>query len=336
MKITNIMRRLWHGAALAAAVGAPAMLITSCDGAIYDDLDECRVGAELRFIFDHNMEFANAFPSQVDCLALYVYDKQGNYVETRTETTDVLADEEWRMIIDLPAGDYHMIAYGGTACDQASYTTVTPQPGQHYTAMGHAMKPEHLGTHLHDLYYGSLDMTVSDEDNEYTRATLPMMRDTNTLRILLQQLNGEPLDDKDFIWEITDDNTRHAHDNTVVPAGEVTYTPWATGTARTGIDEAGNEAVLAYSEMSTGRFVTGNSPRLKVRAADDGREIISIPLVNYLLLFKSQVYKDMPDQEYLDRENRWNMIFFLDANNHWIRTQVVINDWVVRINSADL
>ena len=30
------------------------------------------------------------------------------------------------------------------------------------------------------------------------------------------------------------------------------------------------------------------------------------------------------------------MIFFLDANNHWIRTQVVINDWVVRINSADL
>ena len=138
------------------------------DHLIYDDLDECRVGAELRFIFDHNMEFANAFPSQVDCLTLYVYDKQGNYVETRTETTDVLADEEWRMIIDLPAGDYHMIAYGGTACDQASYTTVTPQPGQHYTAMGHAMKPEHLGTHLHDLYYACSDKPTASRPTTRT------------------------------------------------------------------------------------------------------------------------------------------------------------------------
>lgn len=240
------------------------------------------------------------------------------------------------MVIDLPAGDYHLIAYGGTACEEAAYTTATPQAGHHYTAMGHEMKAERVGTHLHDLYYGSLDMTVSDKDNEYTLATLPMMRDTNTLRILLQQLNGDPLDDNDFVWEITDDNTRHAHDNSVVPAGGVTYAPWATGTVATGIDEAGNEAVLAYSEMSTGRFVTGNSPRLKVKKADDGSEIINIPLVNYLLLYKSEKFNKMSDQEYLDREHHWNMIFFLDANKHWVNTQVVINDWVVRINNADL
>ncbi|PWB06505.1 FimB/Mfa2 family fimbrial subunit [Paramuribaculum intestinale] len=336
MKITDTIRRIWNGVAVSAAIAAPAAMVTSCDSAIYDDLEPCRVGAELRFVFDYNMEFANAFPSQVDCLTLYIYDGNGNYVATRIETSEVLADENWRMVIDLPAGDYHLIAYGGTACEEAAYTTATPQAGHHYTAMGHEMKAERVGTHLHDLYYGSLDMTVSDKDNEYTLATLPMMRDTNTLRILLQQLNGDPLDDNDFVWEITDDNTRHAHDNSVVPAGGVTYAPWTTGTVATGIDEAGNEAVLAYSEMSTGRFVTGNSPRLKVKKADDGSEIINIPLVNYLLLYKSEKFNKMSDQEYLDREHHWNMIFFLDANKHWVNTQVVINDWVVRINNADL
>ncbi|WP_305302329.1 FimB/Mfa2 family fimbrial subunit, partial [Paramuribaculum intestinale] len=142
MKITDTIRRIWNGVAVSAAIAAPAAMVTSCDSAIYDDLEPCRVGAELRFVFDYNMEFANAFPSQVDCLTLYIYDGNGNYVATRTETSEVLADENWRMVIDLPAGDYHLIAYGGTACEEAAYTTATPQAGHHYTAMGHEMKAE--------------------------------------------------------------------------------------------------------------------------------------------------------------------------------------------------
>ena len=30
------------------------------------------------------------------------------------------------------------------------------------------------------------------------------------------------------------------------------------------------------------------------------------------------------------------MIFFLDRNLMWIKTQIVINDWVVRLNNTDL
>ena len=43
----------------------------------------------------------------------------------------------------------------------------------------------------------------------------------------------------------------------------------------------------------------------------------------------------MGDQEFLDREHRWNVILFLD-NGRWIDTRIVINDWIVRINHADL
>ncbi|WP_301747670.1 FimB/Mfa2 family fimbrial subunit, partial [uncultured Duncaniella sp.] len=61
-----------------------------------------------------------------------------------------------------------------------------------------------------------------------------------------------------------------------------------------------------------------------------------IPLVNYLLMLKSQEFADMESQEFLDRESRWKMVFFLDEGNTWINTQIVINDWVVRINDTEL
>ncbi len=53
-------------------------------------------------------------------------------------------------------------------------------------------------------------------------------------------------------------------------------------------------------------------------------------------MLKSQEFADMESQEFLDRESRWKMVFFLDEGNTWINTQIVINDWVVRINDTEL
>ena len=63
---------------LAGALLAFVALSSVCIGAtscseVYDDLEECPQGVVLRFVFDHNLEFANAFPSQVDCLSLFIF-----------------------------------------------------------------------------------------------------------------------------------------------------------------------------------------------------------------------------------------------------------------------
>ena len=91
---------------------AVAALLSSCHG-IYNDLEPCSQGVRLRFVYDYNMEYANAFHSQVDCLVLLVYDEQGNYLVTYIGTGDELKDENYRMTLDLEKGSYHFIAYGG-------------------------------------------------------------------------------------------------------------------------------------------------------------------------------------------------------------------------------
>ena len=89
--------------------------LSSCES-IYEDLSPCPHGVSLRFIYDYNMEYANAFPKKVDCLTLLIYDGKGDYVGTRTVMGPELQDETYRMQLDLEPGTYRFVAYGGMAC----------------------------------------------------------------------------------------------------------------------------------------------------------------------------------------------------------------------------
>ena len=44
----------------------------------------------------------------------------------------------------------------------------------------------------------------------------------------------------------------------------------------------------------------------------------------------------MPLQEYLDREDNYSMLVFVDENLTLINTVVEINDWVIQLNDFDL
>ncbi|THG52729.1 hypothetical protein E5981_19210, partial [Bacteroides faecichinchillae] len=84
----NIISRLMGAALYVASI---SFAFSSCER-IYDDLAPCPYGVSLRFVYDYNMLYANAFPSSVDCLTLYIYDGNGNYVDTKIVTGTELQD----------------------------------------------------------------------------------------------------------------------------------------------------------------------------------------------------------------------------------------------------
>ncbi len=341
--ITSIM-----GAALTAA--SMALISTSCN-ALYDDLPECQPSAvDLRFVYEYNMERANAFHNQVDCLTLYVYDEQGRFVTRATETSaERLGDESYRMTLRLPEGKYHAVAYGGMECERSSFRHPSaPGADTRLADLQVEMHPDCLTDdarrQLHNHFHGAVDFEVATHAT--TSAKVEMMRNTNTIQVALQHLNGSPIDHADFDFAITDDNTLFDADNNLIPAGEVTYLPYlaenrSTGTVGRADDAAAEqEWHAAIAEFTTSRIVGGKSvsPTLHVTRHSDGETVLKLPLVNYMLLFK-QNHDDtapMGNQEYLDRENRWNFVFFLDErdDNAWVKSRIVINDWEVRINDT--
>ena len=316
--------------------------LSSCER-IFEDLDPCPHGVSLRFVYDYNMEFANAFPKQVDCLTLYIYDDKDNYVDTKIVTGAELQDEDYRMTLDLEKGNYHFVAYGGLACDKSSFSLLqAPAAGSKRTDLRAAMDADCLTVperrNLHDMFWGQLTLATADL---YSEGTVKMMKNTNSIRIVLQHVDGTPVKADDFDFEIIDDNTLFNYDNDLLPNGNITYIPWAKGQAQTGVSIVGPDQVVpqpvevAYAELSTSRLMTKNSPRLLVKRHEDGEIVIDFPLNNYLLLMRSDRYSKMGDQEYLDRESRWTLYFFLQAGI-WLQTRIVVNDWVVRINDIEM
>lgn len=337
-KKRNIISRL-----VSMVLGTMLIVVTlsSCER-IFEDLAPCPHGVLLRFVYDYNMEYANAFPKQVDCLTLYIYDDKDNYVDTKIVTGAELQDEDFRMRLDLEEGNYHFVAYGGTACEQSSFSVLqTPAQGSKRTDLCTMMDADCIivpaRRKLHDMFWGRLTLATADL---YREGTVKMMKNTNSIRIVLQQVDGEPIKADDFDFEITDDNTFFNYDNDLLPNGGVTYIPWAKGQARTGVSIVGPDQVVpqpvevAYAELSTSRLMMKNSPRLVVKQHEDGKTVIDFPLNRYLLLLRSEHYK-MGDQEYLDRESRWTLFFFL-RSGIWLNTRIVVNDWVVRINDVEL
>ena len=54
---------------------------------------------------------------------------------------------------------------------------------------------------------------------------------------------------------------------------------------------------------------------------ETGEQVIkTLDLIKYLNMLKQEHYKDMDLQEYLDREDRYSMIFFVDENLTLIRS----------------
>lgn len=311
------------------------MLFFSCN-IIYDDLDPCPRGVNLRFVFDYNMEYANVFPSKVDCYTLLIYDKQGNFLKSFSEEGDKLKDENYRLKIDLPHGSYHFVVYGGITCRNRSFSFVHDPVNGMLSDLRVRMNYRNGMSDqlLHDFYHGAMDVTVDGE--MYQDMTIYMMRNTNHIRVLLQHLNGSSIPLDQFKILIEDDNTLFDAANNLISDGMILYTPWTMGKVRSDAAADDNTSPIGFAEFSTSRFSVNVNNRLIVRRADNDEEVLNIPLNKYLLLLKSERFGQMDAQEFLDRENDWSIVFFLDSKNIWINSRIIVNGWTVRLNGTDL
>lgn len=328
---------------LAALMAVGLMLSVASCNAIYEDLDPCPQGVRLRFVETENLDEGNIFYTQVDCLTLFIYDSEGNYLQTRKAYAPEIKDENWRMDIDLSAGQYKLLAYGGMDCEESSFSFTSDPATIALQDVMVRLDPEYLSENidkpLHYLFYGLMDLEIpqSGDGSDYVEATLHMMKDTNDIRILLANENGLPTDEADFDINIITDNTLMNYMNDLVPTSPATYWPWSKGNSEVGLTEDEEPATIAYAELSIPRLVYENPTTLLITRKSDGKEVVRIPLINILMLFKSDrpQYSNWTAQQFLDRESRWVLTFFLTADGRWLDTKIVVNDWIVRINNIN-
>ena len=146
-----------------------------------------------------------------------------------------------------------------------------------------------------------------------------------------------------FTYAIYDDNGKMNYDNSLMEDNLLTYQPFVTETDRVTTrafsdeDEAANTYPAAVAEISVARLVETQNPKLKIYNKENQTELLPDgALIRYLGLLKEQNFIDMPLQEYLDRQDSYGMVFFVDENLTLINTVIQINDWVINLNDFDL
>lgn len=314
------------------------LLPSSCD-VVYDGIEECPLTSyELRLRYDYNIKRVDAFGSEVRSVALWVFDHaSGAPVATYSVGGDALGEEGYALPLGaLPAGVYDMVAWCGLQQGRAWAVADAPAVREELSARLSVVEPrsDALPTavstgELNDLYYGRLDAVVVEKPERPATVTLtmPLVKDTNRLRLVLQQQGTDRLDPAAYDLRLVDANEVLSWEN--LPAGNsVNYLPHAIGSATTGDDGATPYSVLT-ADFTTSRLPAAGN-RLVVTRLADGKRVLDIPLSEYLLLVKGHYPYEMTDQEYLDRQDQYSLIFLLNGDDSWDRTAgIYVNSWRV-------
>lgn len=319
-------------------------LSTSCENnLIFEGEGDCGVYYNIHFKYDYNMKYANAFANEVNSVALFVFDQNGTLIESVVEdNATALSSESFSIPLELPRGNYELLSWAGLMDESSFDLLANVQEGvtkkeelkvkMNRTTTGGVSV---VNNDLKPLYHGTLSLNVTDEEGAY-HETMSLTKDTNVIRIVLQQNEESDLTVDEFDFEITAANGYYNWDNSLLADETIHYKPWAVSNGTASVGKAVTSVTVAVAEMTIGRMIDGQSPILTVKKKSDGEVVFQIPVADYALLVKGHYNSKMSNQEYLDRQDEYNMTFFLGEDDQWISSSIIINAWTVVLDDIIL
>lgn len=335
---TSLMNRnyLKHSFLACSVALAAALLSTSC-GAIYEDSDCVESATVFTFTYDMNLKHADAFDHEVKSVHVLMFDTEGVLRYKWRKAKSDLIDGN-KLAVDVIPGDYDVLTWAGDYHESATVSDgiIGKSRLEDYHCRVHRDADGNIRDHIEHFFHNLSRVSLPyASPRDPHRETINLTKDTNSVRIVLQQLSGQPVDMSDLHISISDANGWLNHDNSLRADQILTYHPWHVQSGSVEVTSSRASLGAMTGELTLSRLVTHSKPMVTV-ARTDGTKVFSIPLIDYALLVKGQYDKNMSDQEYLDRQDEYNMTFFLDERLQWVSSQIIINDWVIVNHDIDL
>lgn len=352
--------------------------MASCDSVLDFNQGDCSYSYKVKFKYDYNMKYADAFHSLVSTVTLYAFDENGKLAFQNTNSGDALKDQNYTMSLNVDPGKYHLVTWAGL--DNQSFavpvlslgsstidnltvkTRRVKNTSRSVTSYGE-VGDNLVSNELSPLWHGEISSTdVVLSRSRDTILTVPLIKNTNTIRVVIVQAaskdamaksTSRAISKSSFDYKLSDNNGLMNYDNTLLADSMLTYVPYLTADSViagasasadkvhealqqiTGRAETSYNAVVA--EISTARLLTSQTPQLSIVSNTTKKDLLPTNnLIKYLNLLKEANYSSMPLQEYLDREDHFAMVLFVDENQTLIKSCIVINDWIIHDIKIDL
>ncbi len=303
-----------------------AIALTISTSCVREDNGGC--GVWLEFVFDHNMEYVDSFPSRIGTVDVFLFDQHDKYLFTRHASHADLHGGNRMFLGGLPRGNYRVLTLGEfsrhfrfTDMDDAGFVAGTTTMEEVKLWLLH--KGE-VAYNFPDLWYGK----AVGIDYRADLAVWPvhLLRVTNNFDVTLLA-TGQRAAARSFTVEIVaPEEAAYDYRNCPLTPGRLVYRPWRMdldgGSSNAGINTM---RLFEYEEEGY---------RLVVRDGDAGNELWSHGLIGLLANAKPAKRPDgtaLPLQEYLDRRGEWEIVIIYNgaASGGFVATRVVVNGWIV-------
>ena len=316
---------------------------------IYDSEGDCSVTYELQFTQRKNVLGADAFAERVKSVSLFVFDKNGKLILTKTDSGEALASGKYVMELkdtEISAGTYDVIAWCGLNEGEAFSLAGGDKPVSKQDLicrLNHTYDGDDAVSQrkLNDLFHGKTEITIPTHVYGRYRIEQPidLTKNTNKLSVILQHYNGKELDEKDFHFTVTDDNGVMNHDNSILPYKDIQYREHSkkaalvTSPVMSRADEVASiSSVVAEIDMA--RLMSDHKPTLTIDVDTKDKPVLTLPLIDML---KTAMDENGDIQNYLDCQDKYTLIFYLDDAYGWYTKHGIwINGWHVILENKDL
>ena len=320
MNTKGAVRQISYGSCLLLL-----LVLFSCTS-IDETLSECQLYVSFRY--DYNMEFTDAFATQVNRVDVFVFDKDGTFIMKKSEQGKTLGSGSYRMQLQLPIGEYRIATWAGMS---DAFEMPEPVAGKSTLEdLTVKMKREESLIHnkvLEPLWYGEVQ-TVNFTGKQEQTETVRLIKVTNKFRFILQKSGpGEELDMNDCLFEIRADNGYYDWNNDLLNDDMISYQPYH-------LEKVEDVGIVA--EMNTMRLLEHKKVYLTLTRKSDSKELMKVDLIPYLLLTKMEGH-NIPAQEYLDRQSEYAIVFFYNPELlNFLSTKIMINGWTIWLKGEDL
>lgn len=304
-----------------------ALLFVSSCAWVDDDYSNCPTcpkGCKLQLSYIYNMLNAEAVSSQVKNAQVLILDKNDSILKEVEVDSLALSSNDYTIdVSSLSNGNYSFLVWCGI---DNKYLKSSP-----YHVSLTRDSAMSVSYQVPSLFYGKTELLPVNVSEGYTTIPVRLVKDTKTISCTLQSDNNEYLQEGDFDLSIESRNGVIDSLNTPSDDTITTYKPFY----------ADSSSVEGYKTVTFGinslRLLENDNTRLVLTYRPTGNTIVDLPLSKYLLMFKNVNNPAMVSQEYLDREDTYNLIFLLTRSmDGYMCCELRINGWIVRLNEMKL
>lgn len=310
--------------------------LVSCEY-IHEDLKPC--DHYLHFTYTHNMKFADAFQHELVCqeeaktAELFIFDGDGKFLSSQSLPTETL--QENRIRLNLDPGKYKLLAWAGL--NDTDYTWTKPAAGESMDEWLMSVRQDEgvVARELSGLFQGTLELTIpsgGETDTEF-----PLVKNTNKIRLALIDANsGTGLQADDFTILATTHNGDLNAQNQPVADETVLWKPYLQQVETVADTEGGTAMQAVVAELNTMRLMDGSQTSLQLSHKGEEAPFLQVDLTDFLLLTQMESH-DLDAQEYLDRQDEYTIVVYLDivdGKAHCL--EIIVNDWIIRLDDVNL